>query len=158
MTLGASTRLLLIGVLVSSAAGCLPIPHAHRRSPAIRGRVLDGGASVGGLTVKRVLTMHREDCVLDGDIAFTDAQGSFKFARRYEFRAVVPLYGDPIDPMVLCIYRDGQIVGSAESAMIGGAPSEMEVMCDLELLRVGGQERVCGPPEWMYQMRQKNHE
>lgn len=110
---------------------------------------------MSGLTVKRVLTTRREDCVLDGDLAVTDGKGSFEFERRYEFRAVVPLYGDPVDPMILCIYRDGEFVGAAKSTLMGGAPREMELMCDLELLRVRGQEVFCGPPYWVERMRRE---
>jgi hypothetical protein len=113
---------------------------------------------VSGLTVKRVLASRREDCVLDGDVTVTDAQGFFDFDRRYEFRAVVPLYGDPVDPMVVCIYRDGKVVGSANSTLMGGAPKDMELECDLELLRLRGQEVFCGPPYWVDQMRRQAHE
>jgi len=111
---------------------------------------------VSGLTVKRVLTTRNEGCVLEGDVTVTDAEGFFDFDRRDEFRAIVPLYGDPVDPMTICVYRDGEVVGSAEKTLMGGAPKDMEMECDLELLRIHGLDVFCGPPYWVEQMRRGN--
>jgi hypothetical protein len=138
---GARLRLTLLAAAVGCiVTACLPIPHAHRRSPAIQGHVLDDGQPVGGLTVKRVLGYRAEDCVLEGDVVVTDDNGSFTFERRYEFAAVVPLYGDPVDPMVLCVYRGAELVATAEFTLMGGAPKEITVTCDVR--RSG----VCRPP------------
>jgi len=54
--------------------------------------MLDAGAPVSGVTVKRVLTTRREDCGLEGDVALTDDHGAFWLERRYELRPVVPLF------------------------------------------------------------------
>jgi len=78
-----------------------------------------------------------------------------KFPSRYEFRGLVILYGDPIDPMVLCVYRDTELVAAAEFTLMGGTPERMEVECDLDLLAALGQTRFCGSPSWIDEKRRE---
>lgn len=98
--------------------------------------------------VKRVLTLQSDECSQTGDEAVTNREGRVSFPRRYQFRWLIPLYGDPIDPMVLCIYRGRDLLGAAQFTLMGGAPASMEVDCDLALLRAG-RGPFCGSRSWI---------
>lgn len=154
MGCGIDRLILAVLVVAGSTGGCLLIPHAHRRGPDLRVEIVEHGEPVAGVVVKRVLALQRDECSQTGEAAVTDREGRVSFPRRYQFRWLIPLYGDPVDPMVLCIYRGGDLLGAAEFTLMGGAPSNMEVACDLALLRAG-QGPFCGSPSWIDERRRE---
>lgn len=42
--------------------------------------------------------------------------------------------------MILCVDRGSELVGAAEFSLMGGAPEDLEVECDLELLATLGRD------------------
>ncbi len=133
-----STPILWIG-LSTTILGCLPVPFAERVVPEIDGRLTSpNGAAVAGWNVKRIADFTDDDvrqgraCERDGDTASTDAAGRFHFHSSWRLLPVIPLYGDPIWRVLVCVQDGDNGVSAWQGGQIGRTPSRIALSCQVE--------------------------
>ena len=55
--------------------------------------------------------------------------------------------------MNVCVYEGATLLAVADYALLGGAPEQMKLECDLAL--EWGPDHFCGPPGWAERQRQE---
>jgi hypothetical protein len=126
-----------ICLLAGALTGCVPLPYVERSAPEIHGGVSDDatGHPLGKLEVKRITNFTEEEirqgqaCKQDGDITETDASGDFHFRSTWRFLPVIPLYGDPIWQVLICMPNNGTDVPVWRGGHIGRTPSHLTLGC-----------------------------
>lgn len=138
-----STRLVALLLLSAFAVGCVPFPHMARRASEINGTVLEAGALLDGVRVKRVLSPYqilpwpvdtsRPLCERPGEEVITNAAGRFHFDQQCMFYPVIVLYGDPWASVTICADMGGGLTEAWHETFLGQAPPEkMGLVCQAE--------------------------
>jgi hypothetical protein len=81
----------ILPLIVSAAAGCLPIPHTSERFPAMQGRVVD--ETTGQPIAGAVVAIHEHPSTT----AKTDSTGDFHVPRKVNFHLLLGLGPCPND-------------------------------------------------------------
>jgi len=131
---GAATLRYGIAAVICLLQGCLPIPNVERTASELKGVVLNSeGAPLAGISVKRVLEVPGEhqgrECTLPGDTVLTDLLGQFQFRGARRLLPVVPLYGDPVWHLYVCIGSAGQAPPCFGTIQFGHPPSKLSLAC-----------------------------
>jgi len=127
-----------------SLPGCLPFPHVERRASETGGVLVRDGRPVANAQVKRVLGKSGgpDSCAASGEATTTDAAGSFSFPSSQRFEAVVPLIGDPIAPVTICIDVGQGLTDAWAASFLGARPPEtLALVCEVSDTIVGEQRR-----------------
>ena len=102
----------------------------------------DGRIEIAGVSRQEA---EQRFCDLDGEWTSTDADGAFAFDAKDRFEPVVPLYGDPIWRLALCI-DDGKAPRIAlRVGQIGRTPETLRLECELEGQRPPSSRDLCWP-------------